>query len=111
MRHALLLVIVVLAACDKNDDCKRAVNHLFDITTMSPPGVKNSKPSDEEQQVIDMVKTTSLSGCRKEGLDPAARDCILAMKALADLEKLGDCPGIIAHHPSWVMASPSADRP
>jgi hypothetical protein len=105
--YRALLLVASIAACDRNDDdCKRSVNHLFDITTMSPPGVKDSEPSADEQRVIDLVKTGALATCRKEGLDPAARDCILATKSLEDLEKLGACPGIVAHHPSWVIAGP-----
>jgi hypothetical protein len=102
--HRALLLVALIAACDTNDDCKRSVNHLFDITMMSPPGAKGGKPSADEQRIIDVVKTGALATCRKEGLDPAARDCILAMKSLEDLEKLGACPGIVAHHPSWVIA-------
>lgn len=103
--HRALLLVALIAACDNNDDCKRSVNHLYGITS-SPPGAKGSKPSADEQRIIDMVRTGALATCRKEGLDPAARDCILAMKSLEDLYKLGTCPGIVAHRPSWVIAGP-----
>jgi hypothetical protein len=112
VRYLVLLALMVAfgVACDKTDDCKRAVHHLFDITMMSPEG-KDSKPSSDEQEVREMVEKASIGKCRDEGLHADARDCILAMKTLDDLMKLGDCPGIVAHHPSWVMAGPSDALP
>ena len=92
--------MLALTGCDRNDDCKRAVTHLFEITTHV--GV-DSKPSKDEQRVIDGIVDMSIGKCRDEGLHPEARDCILAMKSFDDLTKLGACPGIAAHKPSWVM--------
>jgi hypothetical protein len=94
-----VLVVALLASCDRNDDCKRAVTHLYEVTTSAGGG----KPSKEEQRVIDGIVDMTISKCRDEGLDAAARDCILAMKSFEDLQKLGECPGIRAKKPSWVL--------
>lgn len=112
VRHLALLALIVAlgVACDKNDECKRTVHHLFEITTMSP-GDKGGKPSADEQEAIDLIEKASIGRCRDEGLHADARDCILAMKTLDDLMKLGDCPGIVAHKPSWVIAGPSDAMP
>lgn len=111
LHRIALVALLSLAACDASDDCKRAVDHLIDITMSAPPGVKASTPSADEQRIADFVKSQSIATCRAEKLDPAARDCILAMKSVRDLETLGTCPGIVAHRPSWVMAGPPPAAP
>lgn len=96
--------MVALAGCgDKADLCSQAVRHMID-PSMGPAGSKpGSKPSKEEQQIIDFVLKLTLGQCRKEGLSRAQADCILAAKTLDQRLRLSECPAIKAHKPTWLQ--------
>jgi hypothetical protein len=90
---------MMLAGC-RNPDCERAVHRITEIVGAAPKG---SEPSAEEQSVIDAVARAMVGKCTSEGLTPEQRDCILAAKTYDDMSKLGSCPAIKAHKPSWLI--------
>lgn len=92
--------MVALAGCgDKADLCSQAVRHMIDPSM----GPADSKPSKEEQQIIDVVAKLTLDQCRKEGLSRAQADCILAAKTLDQRLHLIECPAIKANKPTWLQ--------
>jgi hypothetical protein len=97
-----ILVVAVLAACNSpSPNCKRAVKHVFKLTTHAgPPG---TEPKADEQAIIDQIEKKTLDACTKEGLSDAQRDCILAAKSLFDRTFL-TCPALVAKPPSWIIA-------
>jgi hypothetical protein len=99
-----ILVAVVLAGCKGTPDCERAVHHVMQILSDAKPssGKPVSPPSADEQRVIDEVERVSIATCKDEGLSAPQLDCILAIETLDDMSRLGNCPAIAAHKPSWL---------
>ncbi len=97
----LWLAVSLIAACSKpSPDCERATRHVLDLVTSGPP---DSKPSAEEQGVIDQIHKAALERCTDEGLSAAQRDCILAAPSLMDRAFL-TCPALVAKPPTWIKA-------
>jgi hypothetical protein len=106
MRLYVLLVTTMLTGC-KSSDCERAVHRITEIVSTAPKG---SEPSPAEQSAIDAIERTTVSQCTSEGLTPEQRDCILAANTYDDMVKLGNCPAIQAHKPSWLIV-PAQELP
>ena len=79
------------------DHCSKAIDHLF-----TGPGGGGNPPAD----VVKMAKKS----CTESGLSQAQYDCIMAVKAPADVERLGDCPAIAAATPDWLKALLPVER-
>lgn len=105
-----------------SDDCERAVGHVFAILKAGDEAL--GAMSAEESAARQQVETETVAQCRREGLTPAQRDCILAVKqpqfppydknnkqpthqALEqmkrDLGNVATCPAIAAKRPSWLQ--------
>ena len=106
--RALLVIAMFSAGCKDDSPCTKAVHRVFELTA-SPDG--KSKPSAEEQKVIDEIETMSVGKCKDEGLSQAQADCLLAMKTFDDLKNVWKCPAIAAKHPSWLLSGPMPDEP
>lgn len=100
------IVALALAACgSKGDLCSKVVAHMAN----GPTGLPDSKPSAQEQEVIDLVVKQTVDQCRKEGLSQEQADCILAAKTMQDRLLLIECPAIKAKKPEWLRV-PDAEQ-
>ena len=103
----ILLFSIGLAACGSrsDDQCSRAVEHVFAMTTDGPDA-----PKSDEQHVIDQIKSATLTQCQHEGLSQAQAECILAARPPDWDDHLRACPAYAAKPPSWIKLRPTRDE-
>ncbi|MBA3502036.1 MAG: hypothetical protein H0T65_16855 [Deltaproteobacteria bacterium] len=103
MRTLVVLALAAGCSSSKNDLCSRAVNHVFELTTVG-------EVSADERKVVDLAIGAALARCRSEGLSDAEASCILAARGLDWDEGLRACPAFAARPPTWVIVRPSREE-